>query len=125
MSGRPLRDLELVLRIDPTKLKTCDGARKFVIRIVPSLAHACSLPALLRHHSTTSDESEAGFVPPQLAQLAHCVRHGFDSHEMAALDLELRHERLSRVMVHQRFKEIQACLDDTPEDELGRVPLNE
>ena len=117
MSGRPLRDLELVLRIDPTKLKTCDGARKFVIRIVPSLAHACSLPALLRHHSTTSDESEAGFVPPQLAQLAHCVRHGFDSHEMAALDLELRHERLSRVMVHQRFKEIQACLDDTPEDE--------
>ena len=45
MKGHPLRDLEIVLGIDAAKLKTCDGARKFVIKIVPSLAHASNLPA--------------------------------------------------------------------------------
>ena len=28
MIGRPLRDLETALGVEPTKLKTCDGARK-------------------------------------------------------------------------------------------------
>ena len=126
MKGRPLKDLEIALGVEPTKLKTCDGARKFVIRIVPSLAYACSLPALLKQHSTTSDGSDAGLVPPQLAQLAVCVRHGFDTHEKAALHQLLRAERLSRVMLHERFNVIQPHLaaaagDETWEGTLSRV----
>ncbi|MCY4559105.1 MAG: DEAD/DEAH box helicase [Chloroflexi bacterium] len=126
MKGRPLRKLEIALGIDRKKLKTCDGARKFVIRIIPSLAHASSLPALLKQYPESTDESDAGPIEPQLSQFAFCVRHGFDHHEKAALYLELRERRLSRVRVHKRFKAIRphlasAATDETWEDTLGRV----
>ena len=126
MNGRPLRELEIALGVEPTKLKTCDGARKFIMRIVPSLAYAFSLPALLKQHAASPDGSEAGVVPPQLAELAHCVRHGFDTHEKAALNQHLRNERLSRVLVHERFSAIQphltaAPLEETWADTLARV----
>ena len=126
MSGKPLRDLELALGIEPTKLKTCDGARKFVLRIVPNLAYAFSLPTLLKQQLESTDEADAGLVPTQLAQLAYCMRHGFDTHEKAALSHHLRRERLSRVMLHERFNEIQpylatAAADETWEGTLRRV----
>lgn len=126
MKGRPLRRLEIALGIDGTKLKTCDGARKFVIRIVPSLAHASGLPAMLKQHLESTDESDAGPIEPQLSQFAFCVRHGFDNHEKAALYLELREQRLSRMSVHNRFKVMQPHLtsatpDESWEDTLGRV----
>ena len=110
MKGLPLQDLEIALGIDATRLRTCDGARKFVIRIVPSLAHASSLPALLTQRLESTDGSDIGLVEPQLAQFAFCVRHGFDRHEKAALYFELREERLSRVMLHKRFKAIRPYL---------------
>ena len=90
MKGRPLRDLEIALGVDKSKLKTCDGARKFAVRIVPSLSHACSLPARIRQHLTPSEEREHDLLEPALAQFAFCVRHGFDKHEKAALYVELR-----------------------------------
>ena len=126
MNGRPLRDLEVALGVDPTKLKTCDGARKFVIRIVPSLAYACSLPAILKQHSTTADRSDVGLLPPQLAQFSVCVRHGFDTHEKAALHHLLRAERLSRIVIHERFNVIRphlaaAVANETWEGTLSRV----
>ena len=120
------RELEIALGIDATKLKTCDGARKFVIKIVPSLAHASSLPALLKQHLESTDESDVGLLEPQLAQFTFCVRHGFDKHEKAALYVELREERLSRVMLHKRFKAIRPYLasaspDETWDETLRRV----
>ena len=126
MKGHPLRELEIALGIDATKLKTCDGARKFVIKIVPSLAHASSLPALLKQHLESTDESDVGLLEPQLAQFTFCVRHGFDKHEKAALYVELREERLSRVMLHKRFKAIRPYLasaspDETWDETLRRV----
>ena len=126
MSGRPLRDLEVALGIEPKKLKTCNGARRFVLRIVPSLAYAFSLPVLLKQHLASPDEGDAEFVPPQLAQLAYCMRHGFDTHEKAALSHHLRSERLCRVMLHERFNAIQpylaaASAEETWEGTLRRV----
>ena len=117
MKGLPLRDLEIALGIDATKVKTCDGARKFVIKLVPSLAHASSLPALLKRHLESTDGSDVGLVEPPLAQFAFCVRHGFDKHEKAALYVELRKERLSRVMLHKRFKAIRPYLASASPDE--------
>ena len=117
MNGRPLRDLEVALGVEPTKLKTCNGARKFVMKIVPNLAYAFSLPAQLKQHLNSTDEGDAGFVPPQLAQLAYCMRHGFDTHEKAALSHHLRSERLCRVMLHERFNAIQPYLVAAPAEE--------
>ena len=126
MSGRPLREMEIALGVEPTKLKYCAGARKFVIRIVPSLAYAFSLPALLRQFAL--GEGEPGVVPPQLAELANCVRHGLDSHEKVALNQHLQRERLSRVLLHERFSDIQpqlpdASVEETWEETLGRVKV--
>ena len=126
MSGRPLRDLEVALGVEPTKLKTCDGARKFVLRIVPSLAYAFNLPALLTQHLASTEDVDTDFVPPQLTQLAYCMRHGFDSHEKAALNHHIRSERLCRVMLHERFNAIQPYLaaafaEETWEETLRRV----
>ena len=126
MKGHPLRDLEIELGVNPRKLKTCDGARKFVIKIVPSLAHASGLPAQIKQYLESTDGSDIGLVEPQLAQFAFCVRHGFNKHEKAALYVELREERLSRVMLHKRFKAIRPYLataspDETWDETLRRV----
>ena len=126
LSGQPLRELEIVLGIDPTKLKTCNGARRFAMKIVPSLAYAFSLPVLLKQHFASTDERDADFVSPQLAQLAYCMRHGFDTHEKAALSHHLRSERLCRVMLHERFNAIQPYLaapsaEETWEGTMRRV----
>ena len=126
MSGRPLRDLEVALGVEPTKLKNCNGARRFVMKIVPSLAYAFSLPVLLRQHLGSTDEVDADFVSPQLAQLAYCMRHGLDTHEKAALSHHLRREHLCRVMLHERFNAIQpylaaASAEETWEGTLRRV----
>ena len=128
MRGRPLRELEIALGVDQTKLKTCDGARKFTIRIVPSLAHSLSLPLLLKQHAASSDGSGASIVPPQITELAHCIRYGFDTHEKAALNYHLRNERLSRMLLHERFSAIQpnlaaASTEETWEDTLARVKV--
>lgn len=117
MKGCPLRDLEIALGIEHTKLKTCVGARKFVIRIVPSLAHASSLPAMLKQHLESTNGSAVSLVEPQLSQFAFCIRHGFDNHEKAALYVELREERLARVTVHKRFKAIRSHLTSAAHDE--------
>ena len=126
MRGRPLRDIEVALGVEPTKLKTCNGARRFAMKIVPSLAYAFSLPALLKQHLESTDEGDADFVSPQLAQLAYCMRHGFDSHEKTALSHHLRREGLCRVMLHERFNAIQPYLaapsaEETWEGTLRRV----
>ncbi len=115
MSGRPLREIEIALGVGSTKLNFCAGARKFVIRIIPSLAYAFSLPSLLKQYRL--GEGEPGVVPPQLAELANCVRHGFDSHEKAALNQLLQQDRLSRVMLHEHFSKIQPQLPDASDSE--------
>ncbi len=117
MKGRPLRDLEIALGIKLEQLKACDGARKFMIRIVPELAYAISVPALLAQHAASANEGKAASVPSALAQLGYCVRHGFDAHEKAALHHHLRNERLSRRMLHDRFKAIRPYLNSAPPEE--------
>ena len=69
MIGRPLRDLEVALGVDPEKLKTCDGARKFVLWIVPELAYVFGVPALLKQRAAAVEKGAAIVVPPALAQL--------------------------------------------------------
>ena len=128
MKGDPLRDLESALGVDQRKLKTCDGARKFVVRIIPNLAYVFRLPSVFLRHAATEGENGTAFIPAALSQLGQCVKWGFDTHEKAALGYHLRNERLSRVMIHERFDRIQTHLSPDPggetwEQTLKRVRL--
>ena len=51
MKGEPLSEMEKVLGTDPKKLKTCDKARRFALRIVPELSYLFGLPALLHERT--------------------------------------------------------------------------
>ena len=128
MKGYPLCDLESALGVDQRKLKTCDGARKFVMRIIPNLAYVFRLPLTFLRHAATENENGIIFIPSALSQLGQCVKSGFDTHEKSALSYHLRNERLSRVMIHERFDRIQAYLSPDPggetwEQTLERVRL--
>ena len=128
MEGNPLCDLESALGVDHENLKTCDGARKFVVRFIPNLAYVFSLPSVFLRHAATEGENGIAFIPAALSQLGQCVKWGFDTHEKAALSYHLRNERLSRVMIHERFDRIQTHLSPDPggetwEQTLKRVRL--
>ena len=114
MKRKPLCDLEIALGIEPKKLKACDGARKFVVRIIPSLAYVFSLPLILWKHTATEHKDEDIFIPAALIQLSQCVKHGFDAHEESALNHHLRKKRLSRVELHERFEQLRPYLAPDP-----------
>lgn len=85
------------LRLD---LKQCDQARKFVLRLLPELAHIFSLPELVRRRL----EMEA-LASVHLECLGHCVRNGFDTVEKLAM-ARLKAKKLSRVGIHKKWDEI-------------------
>ncbi|MEP7210091.1 MAG: hypothetical protein ABI740_04580, partial [Alphaproteobacteria bacterium] len=88
------------------KLGTCDGARKFVLRVVPELAYLFGLPLLIKQSQIKRGLSP-DMISAGLAQLGRCARLGLDAHEKAALNYVLRSERLSRIEIHARFKVLE------------------
>ena len=114
MKGCPLCDLEIALGIEFRKLKTCDGARKFVVHIVPSLAYLSNLPLMLLKRTATESRDENIFIPAALSQLSRCVKNGFDTHEKSALNHHLRNRHLSRVELHEQFDQIRSHLAPDP-----------
>lgn len=128
MGGQPLRDLEVALGAAPEKVGKCKGARKFVVRIVPDLAYAFRLLALLIQHLESENGESAADVPSALFYLGQCVRYGFDTHEKAVLYNILHQENLSRRALHERFQEIRpylssALVAETSEGTRARVQL--
>ena len=125
MQGKPLKDLELALDTPADRLKTCIGARKFVLRVLPELSYLFGVPALLRQRQSAADD-EPVVLGPGLTKLNACVRRGYYSYDHAALGYSLRLERLSRRQLHKRFEAIEPHLkpgakEETWEAVLGRV----
>lgn len=125
MRGEPLRELELALGTDPTKLKTCDGARRFVLRVVPEFAFLFGLPALLHERAQVGLEDPVHMGAAQ-SQLGRCVRYGFNFHEKAALHQILRKARFSRRQLHRQYTHVKSFLaprapGETWEEALLRV----
>lgn len=125
MRGDPLCDLEVDLGTDPTKLKTCDGARRFVLRVVPEFSFLFGLPALLHERAQIGREEPEPMGAAQ-SQLGRCVRNGFNFHEKAAYHQIMRRARLSRRQVHNQFTDVKPFLapassDETWEEALRRV----
>jgi hypothetical protein len=107
MAGNPLNRIELALGTPQHKLGTCDGARKFVLRIVPELAYLFGLPLLILQSRVKRGVSSDS-VPASLSQLGRCARIGLDHHEKAAVNYALRTKRLSRIEIHTRYLELEA-----------------
>lgn len=111
MRGDPLYELEKVLGTDPNKLKTCDRARKFALRIVPELSYLFGLPSLLHERSQVIADDPIP-TPSAVTQLGRCIRLGFNFHEKAALNQILRRARFSRRELHNHFALVKPYLTD-------------
>ena len=127
MRGNPLCELEKVLEIDPKKLKKCDKARQFVLRIIPDLSYLFGLPALL-YERTQVNKVDPVPLPSSLSQLGRCVKLGFNFHEKLALHNIMRNARLSRRQIHQNYTFVKPYLAAAPPNErweqtLKRVEL--
>jgi len=116
MAGKPLCKLETALGTDPDKLKNCERARKFAIRIVPEVSFLFGLPSLIQQRRAATGDDET-LIPPALLQLGRCARLGLNKHEMVALDDLIRAARFSRRQLHQHFVTIVPFLKPAPLDE--------
>ncbi|MEQ9379307.1 MAG: hypothetical protein RJP95_00465 [Pirellulales bacterium] len=109
MRGAPLKELELALGTAPKNLKTCVGARRFVLRVIPELSFLFGLPALL-HERAQAGEDSLTPLPAAMSQLGRCVKNGFNFHEKAALAQILRKARLTRREIHQHYAVVKPFL---------------
>jgi hypothetical protein len=108
--GRPLTDLQEALGTSAGKLKTCIGARKFVVRVLPELSYLFGVPALLKQRRNAAEGKEAATLSPALTKLGACIRHGHPTYEHAALGFYLRGSKLSRRQLHARFAALKPHL---------------
>lgn len=127
MRGDVLSELEMELGVASDKLKTCNGARRFVIRVIPELSYLFSLPALLFQREqlglgvTTS-------ISSSIAQLGRCVRLGLNSYKKAALNQIRARDRLSRCQLHESYELIESHIptgsaSETWEETLTRIKI--
>ena len=107
MNGEPLNTIQREISNKTRELTFCTGARKFVVRLIPDLAHLMGAPAKIKQYFAEGDDSSAKEVPASLIFANRCVRRGFLSNEMAALSL---HAPISRREVHRYFARIDPFL---------------
>ncbi len=111
MRGQPFSEIEKAFNTNPSKLKTCVKARRFALRLVPTLSYIYGVPALL--HRDVSGEGEEKPLPPIVVHLSQCIRQGFNKIEIMALRQIIANEKMSRRQLHQKFDVIKVVLADT------------
>ena len=110
MAGHTLIKIQEVLPHNSKEVKKCTGARKFVVRIVPSLAHFFSLPALILDGNIIMKGSPRDDMQPAILVLNRCVRHGYNSAELEALHEQYSPIRYPRRKMHRLFSSLQPYL---------------
>ena len=109
MGGEPLTDIQPVLGGSRADVKKLVSARKFVIRVLPTLAHVFSaLPRIINEQIDTGENFQD--IAPTVFFLARCVRLGLSSIEMYALYEHVQPEPLSRREIHRRFETMREHL---------------
>ena len=116
MAGEPLTVIQSVLHGTTADLRKSTSARKFVVRLLPTLAHIFAAPSLIIRRHWTDPLSDPQDVAPALFALAHCVRNGFSSLEMYALYDQLPRS-LHRREIHRRFRHLSPHLRPARGDE--------
>jgi len=116
MNGAPINEIQPTISPKEVAAKYSLDARKFVIRIVPDLAHVMGLPSRIMQMFAPG-ESEPnmieGAAPLLLAHI--CVRRGLRDAEMAALSTAVG--ALPRRATHRAFEEIRSHLAAPQSDE--------
>ena len=87
MNGATLQQIQTELSSKTRDLKRSTSARKFVIRLVPDLAHLMGAPLQLLQRHINQDKDTPLDPKPALAFANQCVRRGYASAEMAALSV--------------------------------------
>lgn len=110
MAGATLSDIELAMGTKPGKIGNCNNARKFVLKLVPEIAFAFSLPlSIIVARKTATGDMDIDLPGLGLETLSSCIREGFDVPEKLALRAVLK-GRLTRVAVHREFELIRSAV---------------
>lgn len=127
MRGRTLAEMQSLLPANAREEKKLVGARKFVVKLAPSLVQMFSVPALSLERVRSEREGEQGKVTAAVSVLSRCVRRGYDSPELAALAEQLRW-RDGRRETHRKLRMVAPYLEvgregESWEDVFHRVEM--
>ena len=117
MNGASLMDIQTVLSNKQREIKRSTGARKFVIRVVPDIAHVLAAPYQIFMRLINAEKDEPVEPSAGLAYLNQCIRRGYSSAEMAAYAAQMRPAKWARRQTHRRFADVAAHLKPAPADE--------
>ncbi len=109
VTGGSLSEIEQLMGGRSRETLHCEGAREFVLRVVPELAYLFALPAQIDRAMAL----EASIRPRKslsLEVLAACVKEGFDFAEKLALH-QIDGRRQSRVATHKTFAAYRPLLE--------------
>lgn len=117
MDGAPLAEIQLELSNKTRDLRRSTSARKFVIRVVPDLAHLLSTPLQILFRLVNESQEEPVDLSPALMHSNRCVRMGYSGAEMATYAVQNLGAGWSRREVHRKFREIEPYLAAAPQNE--------
>ncbi|KJS26961.1 MAG: hypothetical protein VR75_04980 [Hyphomonadaceae bacterium BRH_c29] len=103
MAGKTLNEMQAMLPPNSRQKRYSTSARKFVMKIIPSLAYLFGVPALILRSKAAAAGIEDYDTPPNIAHLGRCVRRGYDSVEKSALAQHLASAGLARRALHRHF----------------------
>ena len=110
ISGSTLREVELEMGTQENRLKICEKARKFSIRIVPEIAYAANiLSQVYGFHIADNENGEIEKLHIKL--LGRLVRVGVNSPEKLALNIVLGNNE-GRVSTHEFYNELVFYIDE-------------
>jgi hypothetical protein len=108
ISGATLREIELSMNTQESKLGYCHNARKLTIRNLPHLAYGLGLVAQTYRYRLETSVSMVP-MPISLATASACVRNGFDKPEKLAI--QFKSSTLPRIGCHHIYNSILEHLD--------------
>ena len=121
MDGAPLKDIQSELSTKTRDTKRSTSARKFVIRLVPDLAHIIGAPLQILQRHINLERDEPHEPSPAVAYANRCVRRGYTNSEMASYATQMWSARWSRREVHRKFAEIEPYLKTAADKETVEV----
>lgn len=117
MEGAPLVELQDVISKKSRDTKYSTSARKFVIRVVPDLAHIFGAPFQVLSHLAEADADKGEAPSAVLAYLNLCVRRGYSCAEMAAFAVQMRSAKWPRRETHRSFAKLAPHLEASTDGE--------
>lgn len=106
MNGAPLIDVQTELSTKTRDVKHSTSARKFVIRVVPDLAHLIGTPLQILLRYINLEKSDPREASPVLVYSSRSVRKGYASAEMAVYAVKVGSHHWARREIHRAFFEI-------------------